>query len=229
MSRLIRMDQLIDRCKQRVDKEEDDHIADSEWRRLISEQYGDLFEVVAGTGLRYFEKVGTLTTDGSAYVSEPADVLATIGLDYIVNSTTGERRPLREIMVQERAMWAGRSSSYAQAFAIIDDRIYLYPTPPTGQTYELIYVYQSPDLGEFDDDQCVDVVTPSGEAFLIYGVAVKAHAKSETDAQLAIAERDAARDRLLEWAVKRMLNQPRRQVIEDEVTLPISPADWRFR
>lgn len=227
MARLIEMGTLIELCQQRADKENDDHIANTEWRTLIDESYGELFEAVAETGLRYFEKVGTLTSDGTAYVAEPTDVMSTIGLDYVLS--TGERRPLREIMIHERAKWAGRTGSYAVEFAMIDDRIYLYPTPPSGQTYELLYVYQPPDLGAFDDDDCVDVVVPSGRAFIVWDVAIKASAKSETDAQLAMVERDAAKKRVVEWAVKRMLTQPRRQSVEDESALPISPGDWRFR
>lgn len=227
MARLIEMGTLIELCQQRADKENDDHIANTEWRTLIDESYGELFEAVAETGLRYFEKVGTLTSTGAAYVAEPTDVLSTIGLDYVLGS--GERRPLKEIMIHERAKWAGRTGSYATEFAIVDDRIYLYPTPPTGQTYELLYVYQPPDLSAFDDDDCVDVVTPSGRDFIVWNTAVKAAAKSETDAQLALVERDNAKKRLVEWAVKRMLTQPRRQHVEDAEQQFVSPGAWRFR
>lgn len=228
MSRLVEMGTLVSRAKQRADKENDDHIAASEWLELVNESYGELFEAVAETGLRYFERVATLTTTGIAYVAEPAAVMATIGLDYVV-AASGERRPLTEIMIHERAMWQGRTGSFATNFAAVDDRIYLYPTPPTGQTYELLYIYQPPDLSAYASDDCVDVVVPSGEAFLIWNTVIKAHAKGEGDVQLAIVERDAAKRRLTEWAVKRMLTQPRRQRVEDSELRFISPGDWRFR
>ncbi len=87
------------------------------------------------------------------------------------------------------------------------------------------------NLAAFDDDDIVDVVTPDGEAFLIYGVAVKAHAILESDAQLAMMERDKARERFVDWAIMRSFNSSRHSVIEpyDEDNGFYDPADWRWR
>jgi hypothetical protein len=223
------MSELVTRCKRRVDQENADHIASAEWKALISEAYGELFQTVADAGLQYFEYTSTITTDGSSYYDEPSDHLATVSLDRVIDAA-GRRRTLREIMAQERSAWAGRSGSEALVFALVDDRIYLYPTPPSGLTYELLYIPQSPDLSSYDDDDVVDVVTADGEAFLIWGVAVKALAKAERNVQLAMAEREAARQRLLEWAVQRAFNQPRRRYVDefDASSPAISEGDWRF-
>lgn len=233
MPRRLEMGTVVERCQRRADLENDGHISAAEWLALISEQYGELYALVAETGLRYFEYTSTLTTTGAAYVSEPSDHLATVRIDYLVNgTTTGERRALDELMAQEQPRWSGRTASNeARAFALVDDRIYLYPTPPSGQSYEILYIPQPPDLSTFASDDCVDVVTPDGEAFLIWGVAVKALAKSESNVQLAIAEREAARERLVAWATMRAFNQPRRR-ISGEFDGPLSgydPADWRWR
>lgn len=227
MPRRFTMSDLVVKCQRRADKENDDHIAAAEWKALISEQYGDVYSVVAGTGMQYFQHTSTIATTGASYYDEPADHLSTVALDRIVDSA-GTRRSLQEIMAQERARFAGRSGSEARVFALVDDRIYLYPTPPSGQTYELLYIPQPPDLGSYADADVVDLVTPDGEAFLVWGVAVKALSKGEGDVRLALAERDAARGRLLEWAAERSINEPRR-IIVDSGDWPSDPAEWRNR
>lgn len=231
MPRSFALSVLITRCKQRADLENSTHITDGEWSTLISEQYGDLFSVVASSGLRYFESRTTLTTTGVATVTVPTAHYATVRLDWLVNgTTTGERRELEELMSPEEPNWAGVGGSNARAFAVSNDLIYLYPRPPTGQTYELTYVPQPPTFdGATDTSTQIDLVTPDGEAFLIYGVMVKALAKSESDVRLAMAEREAARQRLLEWATLRAFTQPRRRIVSDFDGQPYDPGDWRYR
>lgn len=231
MPRSFALSVLITRCKQRADLENSTHITDAEWSALISEQYGDLFSVVASSGLRYFESRTTLTTTGAATVTVPTAHYATVRLDWLVTGvTTGERRELDELMSPEEPDWAGVSGSCARAYAVSGSTIYLYPTPPTGQTYELTYVPQPTAYdGTTDPATTIDLVTPDGEAFLIYGVMVKALAKSESDVRLAMAEREAARQRLLEWATLRAFTQPRRRIVSDFDGQPYDPADWRYR
>ena len=231
MPRSFALSVLITRCKQRADLENSTHITDAEWSALISEQYGDLFSVVASSGLRYFESRTTLTTTGAATVTVPTAHYATVRLDWLVNgTTTGTRRELDELMSPEEPDWAGVGGSCARAYAVSGSTIYLYPTPPTGQTYELTYVPQPTAYdGTTDPATTIDLVTPDGEAFLIYGVMVKALAKSESDVRLAMAEREAARQRLLEWATLRAFTQPRRRIVSDFDGQPYDPADWRYR
>ncbi len=224
------MSDLITRCKRRADREFDTHIGDPEWKALISEQYGDLFSVIADAGLRYFEQTATLTSTGIAYVAEPDDHLSTVRLDYLVDGVvTGKRRSLTEIMPQEEPYLAGQSAGDSYYFTVADDRIYLYPTPATGKKFELVYIPQPTDLSAYADDDIVDLVTPDGEAFLIWGVAVKALAKSESDVRLAMSERDAARQRMFEWATLRAFNQPRRRFIADVPDMYMDEGDWRYR
>lgn len=217
MPRSFALSVLVTRCQQRSDLENSTHITTAEWNVLISEQYGDLFSVVASSGLRYFESRTTLTTTGAATVSVPTAHYATIRLDWLVNgTTTGERRELEELMSPEEPGWSGRTGSNARAFAISDALVYLYPTPPSGQAYELTYIPQPTTYDVASTGaELLDLVTPDGEAFLIYGVMVKALAKSETDVRLAMAEREAARARLLEWATLRAFTQPRRRIVSD--------------
>lgn len=230
MPRLVPMGDLIERCQNRADKANDDHIANAEWRSLISEVYGsDVYSPVAETGLRYFEFTSTLTTTGAAYVSEPSDTLSVVRLDYIVNAVTGERRDLRRIQIGEQSRYAGQTGSEAREWALVDDRIYLYPTPPTGQTYELLYIPQSPDLSTFDDDDCVDVVSSDGESCLIWGVAGLAKAKASQDSTLFIQKQELYRSRLVGWAANRHSSDLARRVVTDDYTLDdLLPGDRRL-
>lgn len=212
MPRRYTLGTIVTRCQQRADKEGDEHISTAEWKSLISEQYGELFETVSGAGLRYFETVHSITADGSDSYDEPADHGKTVGLDRV--ATDGTRTSLRPLMTQERQRYGGLTGD-AREYAIVDDQIFLYPKPSTG-TYQLLYVPQSPDLSELDDSELIDVVCPHGEAFLLWGVAVKALSKSEGDLRAAMAERDRCQQGLLSWALERDANEPRRRVLDTE-------------
>lgn len=192
--------------------ENETFISDPEWNSLISEMYGEQYSIVAESGMRYFESTSTITATGAASYTEPADQLAYIGLDRIVNSTTGERQTLTEVMTQERSQWSGLTGD-AVVYSFVDDQIYLYPKPSSG-TYQLLYIPQSPDLSVASDSTSVDVVTPDGEAFLIWGVAAKALPKGEMDPSSAVREREASRQRFTEWVTLRALVNPRRRIID---------------
>lgn len=223
MPRRLTMLQVRNRCKRRSDKENDPHISDTEWNELINEQYGDLFLSVANTGLRYFEAFSTINATGAASYAEPTDLLSVVSIDKV--NTDGTRYGLRELMVQERNRFAGQTGD-ALYYALSDDDIFLYPKPASG-TYEMTYIPQSTDVSAYTDVDLLDVVTPDGEAFLIWGVAVKALAKSESDVMLAIQEREAARARLVEWATLRCFNSPRRRQIVEEDDLSVGdPGGW---
>ncbi len=226
MPRVFTIDTLVTRCKQRTDQESSEHISPGEWQALLSESYGDLYSVVAGTGLRYFEFSETITTTGAASYDEPSDMLATVSVERV--NADGTKYELTEAMSQEQQYFGGLTGD-ARFYALVDDLIYLYPTPPTGQTYVWRYIGQPPDLSTYDTDDLVDLVTPDGEAFLIWSTAVKALAKSESDVQLAMMEREAARARLTEWAQLRAFTQPRRMQVVDEYYdggNPWDPGDW---
>lgn len=227
MPRRYAMSTLVSRCQQRCDMETSGLITTAEWKSLVSEQYGDLYSVVADSGYRYFEYLATLTTTGAAYVAEPTDHLATIAVLYVVDAS-GHRRRLRALSPQERPRWGGRTGT-AWFYEFVDDRIYLYPVPPSGQSYELLYIPQPPDLTSYADSDIVDVVAPDGESFLIWGVAVKALAKQGSDVQLAMAEREQARTRLTEWAALREFSEPRRPFLDYEDDVCVDDASWWYR
>ncbi len=55
---------------------------------------------------------------------------------------------------------------------------------------------------------------------------VKVHGILEQDAMLAMAERDKARDRFVNWVIMREFNAPRHVVTLDGYEDSGDPADW---
>jgi hypothetical protein len=218
MPRKYEMGELVERCKKRCDLEHDESIADAEWKALISEMYGELWSVVSETGMRYFETSTTIIANGSASYLEPESHYSTLQVTRV--DASGHEVPLLELMHQEEPYVKGTTGD-ARYWTLVDDRLYLYPAPSSG-SYKWYFIAQSTDLSDYANDQVVDVVSPHGEAFLIWGVAVKALAKSESSVQLAMAERDAARERLEYWAAQRVIGEGRRRVTPDSM-------DTRFR
>jgi hypothetical protein len=228
MPRRYQLSELVTRCQRRADMENDSSIAAAEWKALISEIYGELHGEVSSTGLRYFETESTVTASGAASYAEPSDHLSTVGVDLVIDSA-GRRRELEELMPLEQAQWSGLVGE-AHRYTLIDDQLYLYPNPSSG-TYKWRYIAQPPDLSTEADATLVDVVTPDGEAFLVWGVAVLALSKGEKDVTLALQRQEQARARLKDWAYNRSLTQPRRLSMPGygESFNDYDPSDWRWR
>lgn len=229
------MSELVLRCQRRADLEGDESISRPEWKSLISEQYGHVYSRVVQSGMRYFEATSTITASGASAYPLPDDHDATIGVDRVLDSS-GRTVQLDELMVQERNAFSG-SSGEAAAYSVVGLNLVLYPNPLSG-SYVLTYVPQSPDLSSLADTETVDVVTADGEAFLIYGVAVKAVAKRKEDPRLLIAERDQAEERFVADVDLRAMQNPRRRVAMrsalidgygDDYGLVADPGSWRYR
>jgi hypothetical protein len=234
VARLVTLGALRLACQRRADLEGDDPdealIVPAEWHALISTQYGELYQGVADVGGRYFEGTSAITATGAASYALPSDHLSTIGVDRILSG--GQRIALRPLEVQERNCYAG-SVGDASGYEVVGQNVVLRPKPSSG-SYELIYVPQPPDLTVLQDTDTVDVVTIDGLEFLVWGVTVKALSKKEGDVRLAMSEREAARARLIEWAVRREMNSLHRQTgggrgWSGDIHGEWNPASWRHR
>lgn len=225
----VLMSDLVTRAQQLADMEGDPSISSTEWKSLISEGFGELYEDTGSTGLRYWETVKTFTTDGTNYLPEPDDQLFQVDrLELVTNTTTGKCRRLRSIGPQERAQWSGRSG-LPRAYELVDGRYFLYPTPPTGTTLTLRYVGQCPDLTSYADTQTIDCVTAYGRRFLQLHAAVQAMAKSRRDAADLIAERELCRTKHMEMAADRAFNnQPIMFTEDDDADCYGVPDGWDF-
>lgn len=223
--RAVLLSAIVTRCKQRADLENDGHIGSPEWQTLISEMVGELHELADEAGLRYFETTATITATGASSYTLPTDHLATIRICKIESS--GRRNPpLREIQVHEADGHLRGQTGDARYYAVIGQTIEFYPNPASG-SYAHVYVPQPVDLGAVVDSTSVDLICPAGEAFVVWGTAVKALAKSETDVRVAMTERDAARTRLWTWLLNRSLVTPRKMVTAGD-DYDGDPGDYRW-
>lgn len=213
--RTVSLGTLVTRCRQRADLENDSHIGSTEAKTLISEMVGELHELADEVGMRYFETTATITATGASSYTLPTDHLSTIRIAKVDSS--GRRcLPLREVQVHDNDGSLRGQTGDARFFAIIGQTIEFYPNPSSG-TYAHVYVPQPVDLGLSEDATSIDLICPAGEAFVVWGTAVKLLAKSESDVQVAMAEREAARERVRTWLMSRMLTTPRRQTTDDDI------------
>lgn len=220
MPRRLQTVELRTQCLQQVDLDKDGAFSDAAGNqvvvnRMMGAQYGDLYGVAASAGLRYFETSTTFTTTGLSYLAEPVDHLSTIDTIERVTDSAGHLRRLRQLMPQERSVWAGRTG-HARRWELADDRINLYPTPPAGDQYILRYIAQAPDLSTYADTDLIDVVNADGLSFMIWGSAVRFLGRIRSDVTLAVQEREAARARFQMWCTMRAFNDPPRNVVDDD-------------
>lgn len=230
MPRRFLMSDLVSRCRKRCDKVGDESLTDTDLKALISEVYGEAYSIVAETGHRYFEYQSTITTTGATSYAEPSDHLGTVVVERVVNTTTGQTEPLREVGAREQAYWNG-STGTARVYALVDDQLYLYPIPPSGETYRILYIPQPPNLASYADSDVVDVVNAAGESFLINGVAAIAKGQTEGDVSFALSQKEKARDTLLEWSILRTFQAGTQRDVaggqwSDDPDLDRDPAGW---
>jgi hypothetical protein len=211
MARNFTLLTLVNRARKRVDMENDDSISAAEWKELVAEIYDELHACLVETGCRAFEAVQNITAQTTAL---PSDWLSTIGVDYVHNVTTDERRELYELMVQERNALRGRVEE-AQFYEVADGNLVLWPAPPAGQTYKHLYVPVPTDYSASADGTNIDVVTPHGDKFIIWGVTMLACHKVERDPRDAERRFETYREKVYEWGVLQHLNATKRQVVAE--------------
>ena len=224
MARSVTIATLLTRCKDRVGLANDLHISDAEWQVLIAALLNELAMAVNDSGMRYYETTATIVATGATYYALPAGHLGTVAVYYVADSA-GRRIPLTEIMVQEAQDYVGLTGTPAGFYALAGANIELYPTPASG-SYAHVYIPQPTDYATIITSTTVDVVTPDGEEFVIEGVACKALPKSEADRSTHLDDRDAAKQRLIDWAIKRSTNTPRRLVNQSIRRYRV--GDWRY-
>lgn len=214
MSRKFSLGYLVDQARKRSDMEHQDLVSKEEWYSYASEVYAELFEkVVLGEPQRKRVEV-TIPTDGSDTYDLPENFLTALGVDFI--PTSGIRRKLYRLQVQERNRFeAVRGSSEARAFEFINDQIKLHPAPPAGQEYVLVYVPHATRLESQGPGFEIDVVAPSGEKFMIWGMAALALAKEESfdHATYAQQQADRAQAAIEEWASEQLISEANRRVV----------------
>lgn len=216
MARSFVLSDLVTRCQEAVDMVNSQFMSSSEWKRHISTYHAELHEIHTRSGHSYFESVQTINATGSTtdYALD-ATYRATVGVAYQVEPDN--LVPLDPVMPADqekyqRMTWAGR----ARGYRIVGGNVRLLPKPPAGQTYIHRYVPQPADLSSAADATSVDVISPTGERFIVTGVAIHALQKEESDVTAAMAAHQAARDELMAEAQNRLIADMFYPTIQDE-------------
>lgn len=222
MANIFEVGEVILAAKQQADMENSDFISDAEWKRMLHSVWGEHYSELVGSGMRYYESTlaftgADLSDDGfgGGSLALPKDYFVHIGVDRAEGNRWVE---LYELMTQERNWLTGSSNSKPVAFAVIGQKLHIYPKPPNSASMKFLYVPQPKRLRNASDKELIDVVTTDGEEFIIWSLVVKAMIKEETNPTAAMAERDRFLRRLQEWAHERSLHTPRRrQVAHDSM------------
>lgn len=219
---------LVLRAQQHADMEGDPSIDTVEWNAIVSEAYGEAYEIVAAAGNRYFEYTTTLTTDGTNYLSEPVDQLSVVDeLELILDAATGRCRRLHRITPQQRAALSGRTGQ-PRFYELVDGRYFMYPKPPSGQQLTLRYVAQCPDLTGYTGTQIADCYCVAGQKFVQYAAAIDAIEKSKNDASHLLPKLERQRLSLTEWAAERFANSQPVWYVEDVDADDYLPSNWSW-
>lgn len=223
MARNLTVGNVILRARRTADLEDDGFISDAEAKDELSSMAGELHGILVQSGMRYFETRVEITgsdltadSDGGATIALPSDFLTLIGVDRRADVGGNRWIELEPLMAQDRNAFADFGTGVAIGYALIGQTLQLMPAPLSSQVYRYYYVPQPLQLGGAADSQVLDVVTPDGETFLTYALATWMLEKEQTDHRAVAQERDRARQRLEEWALIRMINEPRRPVTRDD-------------
>ena len=220
MANIFEVGEVILAAQQQADMENSDFISQPEWKRYLHSVWGEHYSELVGSGMRYYEKNLSFT---GADLKDDGFGGGTLDLprDYFVHAFVDRAEGNRwvglfELMSQERNWLTGSSNSKPVAYAVIAQKLHIYPKPPDSASMKFVYVPQPKRLRFADDNEEIDVVTTDGEEFIVWAMVVKALMKEGTNPNHAMGERDRFLKRLQEWAHERSLHTPRRrQVAQD--------------
>ncbi len=218
----------ITRAKQLADLENDDSIAAAVWKWFASMCYGELWsEISLGAADRYFETSTTVTATGAASYDEPEGHFATVRVARVIDGD-GHEEPLTELSAQQEMYMRGQDGD-ACFWSLIDDQLYLFPNPSSG-TYKWYYTQQPTDISSYADGDIVDVVTPAGEQFFIWGIVGLALAQQKKSVELALLMKEKAREQLQFQAASRNLYEPKtRGEMADDGDVVYGADGWPIR
>lgn len=189
---------------------------DAEVQLHIAEAYEHLHEYAATCGTRLFEATQSISSTGAASYALPSDHMHTKIVEYLLSPAGVEKIQLPELMTQERTRFSLITGDRALRYAIEGTNIALYPTPPSGQTYNHLYVAQPTDYTTVATSTSVDFLCSAGARYVQWAAAANCLAKEESDSSFQVLQREKSWERFMAWCNNRSLMTYRRQVHEDD-------------
>ena len=225
MARNFTIAALITKGRRRCGQENRELLSATEWQDELSTICSEFQGLIVDSGSRIFETEEEITADGSAGYTLPADFLAEVGVDRVTGSS---REHLTPLLVQERNHTQSAAGA-ARYYSIVGNEIRLFPKPASG-TYYLIYAPQCPDYTVIVDTTPIDVITPAGENFFTWSLALVGGIKEESDLTPYYEKQvEKYRAKVEKWAQQRMLTAPVRRYVEYGSPDNIYPGEWDNR
>ena len=223
MARTVAVSSLLLRLRDLADIDNDDAFDDARLIRFLASSYTWLYDLLADIP-GYFESdpPQSIVTTGVASYSLPADHYRTLRVDYQI--ANGEWRRVKEADIREIHRFEASTGSYAARFRLVGQKLYLYPTPPSGQTYRHIYVPAATVL----DDTADTIDGVSGwEELLVLDAVIKARIKDDTALEEVFRERSIHLKRIEDMRIERLAASTKSVFGEDEEDF-LELSEWEL-
>ena len=246
MAQSVTVGTLVTRVRDRIDRPVDDgFITDTEIMRYLDSAYKWLYNMLASKELGQYEKIQSITADGSIAYALTSDYYAVMGVEYQISSTN--RVSLPRIQLNERNLFNDSDTGHARAWRIYGnltaapseadgwdggdmpdevpsgDVIQFYPRGASGDVYRVFYIPVASTL-----DGSTDTVNGVNgfEELLVIEASIRCFMKEESSTVDLERERKYKLDEIDSMAENRQQESPNRVVDHELSSYSSDDADW---
>lgn len=227
MAKTYTAEELLDNVVSIVDDERFVLCTREQYLSWMDKAYSRLWNKLADSMIYPDLSDSDTVTTGEQAIALPADCYQVL---QVLRSESGRLYPLDQIHVADRWKWertgGQRAIKYMQEGVT---SIILFPTPPTGQTYKVVYVPTATKITSLTDT--IDGVA-GWEDLVVYDVAIKARLKEGSSVQELQQERQELRDAIDAEKNRRNLDAlefPKMRDFPTDSELAFDPAFRRWR
>lgn len=212
--------QLITRIRAVADINGTDvFVTDAELQVQMDEGYSELVDILARASIHQFETSYSFTTTGATDTyAIPSDHYKSLAVDY--KYATDRYVKVDPLMFEERNNFMLGINGSARGWRLVGENIVLYPKPPSGQVYRLIYIPAPANISTSSTSTTIDGIA-GWEEYIVQYVVRFVKTKQEDDAGVAKAQAhlDRLADRINEMDQDR---QPPQRITD----VNEGPWDW---
>lgn len=188
-----------------------DWLSDSELTTFINDSISGLVELINNQNQDYYVVSASLTSDGTAFIDLPSDVLEVRGMDYKQND---QAITMRGFNFQERnrlntPFWTlyGADLYGLYRYHLTGTQVEIQPRPTSGQQFTIWYVPVQADL--VNDSDTFNFQN-HWDQWVIYDAAIKASLKEENTEHIQSlqVEREKQEQRIIAAASRRDSGMP---------------------
>ena len=199
------LSELITRCRQRADYEDNEHVSDSEIITYINESALRLYDILVQTFMDdYFATTYEFTTvQGQQSYSLPSDFYKALGVDIKLDGSN--YIPMKKFNFKDRNRYSTIATGTLQGmsnlrYRLIGSTLYIAPNPQGALPVQLWYVPSFTKLASTTDVLSTPV---EYDEFVVIDTAIKILAKEESDTSLLYRQRKDILDMIQDAAQNR--------------------------